>query len=1212
MTAQLTPAGTLKPLEPELQPEKPLKGYFLKNRDKDVPNTSSKLYMQYLLNAPGHKKLIEIEGTQDVEGFRYHLQQYCKSTSRPFFCINSPKDLVCSAPFTLREGATGTLKNGPGGPLYDFLIQHSKAGTKPVIIVDYRQFSASDIVRFNALLDKIRLADGTPLPVDAQVIGLMDPTQPDAYDGSDFLSRFDAISKNPLSAALLRIPPLAEAQHPLTEVSQSINLYGGEDWEERLLGHWVLKGQTLHFVEGELILALKENKTHLELKNAPWDNPAFVAFWQEALVRKSMTIQGKKYVLPPRFTLSRAEGYSFEKTKSLIKVNESEGIPENARALNRTVLTQFLAYYQYDAQGKTIQYQEGILAQNKEKTLNLYVDEEMDLASWGLLLDACETYKVSLELSFAPGVMPPEELNLQVKPRAQTPKKSWEAGALPKTACIQSTDTDVTLSQLPPDALILDVSEVSSADLLMQLDGSFNEKTLAFHFSEYEGALLKALKEDKTVVLKGTMNDKLRYALTDLLLQRRNEVSPKGHLILISDQEHVFPMLPHFVHEVTPAEKRTLIADKFSEAFCAQHSLAALQAMARQGDKAWQGLEMLPPQAPASSTIDLEGAEKEAADFNQGRLDEVEALLKQTPFVFLAGMTGVGKTSFIHEVWKKKHAALHIGEASKLAWAKDTSKGKKILFIDEANISSKHWSEFEGLFAKPPRILIGHEVVELTEEHQVIFAGNPASYGGERHMPSLFARHGNCVVFNPLTPAYLYQYLLKPIFDKAGLNAQTLALPLLEMAKYLNALNPKEVLITPRELTMMALMTVSYCKKHPEAKPREAARYYAYTLAKPFVPSTHQEAFDADFEKPKRLLRTPLKPSDDLLITPSNQHALDALCDFMELRALRQAQEIQAEGGLGGLILEGAPGLGKTELVVNTLLALGLHKGNLTEEHPHQPVFYVIPVSMSYEEKVKVLLKAFHEGAPVVIDEINSAPMMETLLNDLLMGKDPKGEPAKTPGFLVIGTQNPATLAGRIQASTALEHRMHKVVIQDYPKPEMLKILAHKGLPKDLRQDMVQEYLYLRESPSSTLCFRDVIESAEREKTAINTCLEREFTKKLELLAQKQKESEATYHEALITLHAELQKAGKRYFDNPTREHYEIFKFSCTKHINACMALLKNNKELKSLVLNLRAFVFSAASNEEIDHRFRFYSKEEQIPHSSLGGAERNPGIRGH
>ena len=438
---------------------------------------------------------------------------------------------------------------------------------------------------------------------------------------------------------------------------------------------------------------------------------------------------------------------------------------------------------------------------------------------------------------------------------------------------------------------------------------------------------------------------------------------------------------------------------------------------------------------------------------------------------------------------EEKKGAVYMGEANKLAWVNDHSKGLKTLFIDEANISLRQWSEFEGLFCKPPHLLIGNKVVKLTDEHKVIFAGNPLSYGGERQLPSLFVRHGNSTIFDPLPPEYLYQTILKPIFERANLDTKKLALPILEVANHFSTLDRENMLITPRELGMMALLTVSYCKKNPSADATQVAQFYAYTLAEGYVPDKNKLDFQKQFKKVETLSRAPPAKPQDLVITANNQPAFDALCDLLDLRTLRQNGGTQADGGLGGLIIEGEPGLGKTELVVKTLVAYGLRKGDIHKKPPDEHVFYVIPVSMPYEEKVKSLLKAFHEGASVVIDEINSAPMMERLLNDLLMGKDPENNSAKKPGFMVIGTQNPDTMAGRIRASTAMEHRMQKVSILEYSTKEIHNILMAKGLPQDICKEMVDEYLALKQKaqPESTtaLCFRNLIKRAEQEITAL-------------------------------------------------------------------------------------------------------------------------------
>ena len=172
-------------------------------------------------------------------------------------------------------------------------------------------------------------------------------------------------------------------------------------------------------------------------------------------------------------------------------------------------------------------------------------------------------------------------------------------------------------------------------------------------------------------------------------------------------------------------------------------------------------------------------------------------------------------------------------------------------------------------------------------------------------------------------------------------------------------------------------------------------------------------------------------------------------------------------GGLGGLIIEGEPGIGKSQLVYKILETFGI-------------CYYQIPVSMPCAEKKQFLLTAFHAGGVVVIDEINTAAMMEDLLNDLLMGRAPDGRPAEKTGFLLIGTQNPVSMAGRAKLSSALQHRLLTVTLPAYSSEERLAILNYKGVPNDIARRMEEEYSALNAHTHPKLCFRDLLQCAAR------------------------------------------------------------------------------------------------------------------------------------
>jgi hypothetical protein len=88
---------------------------------KETPNLLA--YCQRCMQKDGVKKhLIELSASTHVDSLRFALERYAKKTKRPVFYVNSPRDLVCSAPFIQRDkdkANLGVLQKGPGGPPKD-------------------------------------------------------------------------------------------------------------------------------------------------------------------------------------------------------------------------------------------------------------------------------------------------------------------------------------------------------------------------------------------------------------------------------------------------------------------------------------------------------------------------------------------------------------------------------------------------------------------------------------------------------------------------------------------------------------------------------------------------------------------------------------------------------------------------------------------------------------------------------------------------------------------------------------------------------------------------------------------------------------------------------------------------------------------------------------------------------------------------------------
>lgn len=169
---------------------------------------------------------------------------------------------------------------------------------------------------------------------------------------------------------------------------------------------------------------------------------------------------------------------------------------------------------------------------------------------------------------------------------------------------------------------------------------------------------------------------------------------------------------------------------------------------------------------------------------------------------------------------------------------------------------------------------------------------------------------------------------------------------------------------------------------------------FVYSIAKNLVPKENIQEFNDKFSA-KNIYPDICINIPNFFITPSRHACINMLNEFLYLRENRQKLECH-ESGLGGIVIEGEPGIGKTEMVEQILLNQGYQEASIEQNKSNlDKIFYKMPVSMSIDMKTRLILNAFDEGAVVIIDEINSSPMLERLLNPLLMGKTPNGDTPK-------------------------------------------------------------------------------------------------------------------------------------------------------------------------------------------------------------------------
>ena len=1018
-------------------------------QESSVPFDSLPDYVSTLFTDASKKKRIDLPESLILQ-FQRTLQMQANQRNHPVFFVHGPDDLVCSNSYIAvsGDGVSGEIRPGPGGALHDFIIKYSGTyeGQCPIIVINYSAFSGEDLASWNHVLSNLRLTDSTKLPSNMILLGLFDPSKGLNYDPSDFDYRFDSIHQAPLhllNREIYVLPkPITDDVLPSSRIT--INLGHSPRWKSQLLDHWILKNGKLWLAEGELSKARKTGQS-IEILNPPEDE-AFLRYWSLSNLQASEALN-----------ISFSEGYSWLWNKT--RIQRTIAASPRAHIINPSQLVKFINPYKLvDGQ---LSQSSGIIADHSESTLYLYITRDLSEDEWVTFYKEYMKYpNIYLSFACAEAVACPPGLE-DVRCVSTTSEVSC---APHHTQWILTNDMDLTLQSVSDTKTweILDVSECLSADILTRMD--CKDRAL-YLFAEEKGALLTALSSSKNIILMGDFSDSMIDDLAPFLIERLNAKLVLGSVLIISEKK--FPYLtPVAQHQFGWEDKKRALIAQFSTGRLEYKTTAfqtlpymkqctALDYETHYPDRfylrAWDGLMTL-RSGIRLAPFDIITSLKEAKKFSISRKVQFEDAFSKWPYIVISGLTGVGKTTFIEHYFKKN---LYQGSDinTLISWATYQAEESIVLFIDESNLLSRDWSEFEGLFHLQPNVLIDGKVYPLSVHHKVIFAGNPVSYSADRKMARLFDRHGCSVVFEPLSTAFIYEYIIKPIFADTPicLKAQSIiGETLLKVYQFIIETSEDSVLISPREVQMMALLVVQdiindISQYNSKKSIGRISNYHAYNIGQNLVLTQHKSLFDLLF-KPKEVIY-PIKgmSETDFVYTESRLEVRHMLSNYLELRAHRQKSmtesvsmnDSQLYGGIGAFVIEGESSIGKKSLVGDVLnsFKLRLH-------HDYE----TIKPSKSFIEKKKILLDAFDKGRVVIMEEFNTAPMMEQLLNSLLMGKTPGGSRPSSPGFFVIGIQKSATMAGRTLPSNALARRIQTCHLPAYANTELDHILLKKGV----------------------------------------------------------------------------------------------------------------------------------------------------------------------
>ena len=1090
------------------------------------PPTPNKLtiaqFCKQRITSTQRRRLIQCQSEEDVHALHFALQYHARrSTGQAIFYVNAPEKMVCSTPYILRDMQNhGTFTQGPSGQLYGVLkAAEAKPDRITVLLINYSTFDTSDIIRTNEVLDDIgQSIDTVPIPNNVHIIALININDPNAYQGDDFTSRFDIKEHCPDDASeLIPYIPILPFEPPCSDdpikAMAHIKLYQALDWERRLLGQWMMQEDTMVFQEGALQKAIASGASTWMIDNGLWDNPDFMHFWQEACQLGHIVHANLNTKLPDNFKLIKRTGYDWEKLTAPLQVIRI-GQPVVC-ILNPGKIKDFFGGYHME-NGLVIKYHKGFIEQAAGQSLQVILTRFLDENEWAVILDECSTYQVALEIQCLDPITLPTpllnkpSLNIKYISTTQEEEKKGDDGVL-DAQIIRSTDVEATVALLRSQhigTLDINVSELSSADLLTHLTADFNKKTLKLSFNEVIGILSEKINRRQHVILKGTFSESLADAIAPFLLNPELRQS----LMIVSDNTELFSYRAPQQHIVSIEEKRHLLGSSPEAIFSDEHlrieSVTQLQARCRylqnhpgeDSQKAWEGLydlqQVLKPLQPLNTST----SQLEAALHTQTRINDVLRSLEYSPFTFLISLFGAGKSTLVLKEFgppgNTNKVILHKGLDALKAWATDTSPDKLItLFIDEANLIPTQWTQFDGLFRNQPFIIINSQYYPLSLQHKVIFAGNPLNYGDERKLAPFFKSHGNSLVFQPLPTAVLYEKILKPIFMDGYMalepnrltssQIEQICTYLLTIYIFIHNCAHTEACISPRELEDIALSILSCHQQNQAMDILLITQSIAYDLAHLYLPPTKRKEFAEKFpvSTPPPQVPSPFPQVQSIgcktklfLMTPSRQQAAQPLHSMLAMRQLRQhpnANEPQRYAGKNGITFEGDSGIGKSQLVTNVLEQHQFEEiKNLSDQTTSGNFFYRIPAGMPLKQKKQRLLHAFDYGYVVVIDEINSSPMMEELLNALLTGKKLCGTPPIIPGFMVIGTQNPFTRGGRIKSSKALASRFKEITLTPYPQEEIRNILQHYQTPEVNINRLLKK--------THKLTFRDILRTAKQ------------------------------------------------------------------------------------------------------------------------------------
>lgn len=503
--------------------------------------------------------------------------------------------------------------------------------------------------------------------------------------------------------------------------------------------------------------------------------------------------------------------------------------------------------------------------------------------------------------------------------------------------------------------------------------------------------------------------------------------------------------------------------------------------------------------------------------------------------LFLKGQPGVGKSHAIRNSEKELKLTCYEGDDAILRWL-NADKGPALLLLDEANMAKPGvWDFLKGINRDKKKIYYQGKFYKLKPYHKIIATGNPENYP-ERFYHEIFQQTAETILFKQFTDRELTDKILNPLLEPYG--AQHAIPDILFAFHLIEKYNPY-FSYSSRDLENLSIRFLYFLHTLPKEINPNLALYQAVVseFSGMVYDKDKRAQFVAELNK-KFSIETLLASESEIykitekhVVPKEKAYVVKAIEEDLSIRALMlEGKELPKNFYKNCILIEGDAGLGKSKLYKSIL-----EREGFSENGKGPKKYYTI--SAGSEDVYTVLIKAFDEGAVVILDEFNLDKGLERLLNDLLTGVY-KGREAHNPGFMVLASQNPGTFEGREPLSPALRNRTHFLYMDKYTTEERKVLGEYYGVKKPVAFANAEERI-AQEYPSSgrMRTFFSTIEPAKKlqagESLPILNSHEKQSTKKsamedpVEIETIKSNSSAQDYEVTNRTSHTQLSTTSK-------------------------------------------------------------------------------------